>query len=154
MGRILLRILVGDISGAEEIEGLGVEDKMRLQEEEATKTIFQMKFRSKSFWRSNNIICHLQKKNPYTHCAFLPVPGKGNFSFKVFPTQQFSVLCPSWSHQLKVLKEERYLCRHLIKIRTKTLNLRWLSLNICPTSTTAFVLPPPLSSCTLFAWTV
>ena len=50
MGRILLWILVGDISGAEEIEGLGVEDKMRLQEEEATKTIFQMKFRSKSLY--------------------------------------------------------------------------------------------------------
>ena len=60
MGRILLRIPVGDISGAEEIEGLGVEDKMRLQEEEETKTIFQMKFRSNSLWtRSNNIICHL-----------------------------------------------------------------------------------------------
>ena len=36
MGRILLRIPIGDISGAEEIEGLGVEDKMRLQEDEAT----------------------------------------------------------------------------------------------------------------------
>ena len=51
-------------------------------------------------------------------------------------------LCSSWSHQIK---EERYFCRHLMKIRTKTLNVRWLSLNICPSSTTAFVLSPPLS---------